>query len=92
MFCKIEVQRRKIWGKRLLVINEGHSSHHLLVVGVKGLLDQRKLLSTEPPVGGDQLGELDQHRTHIHTHTHTQNHRHTQTCVHTNIYTINIQQ
>lgn len=34
-------------------------SHHLLVVWIKGLLDQRKLLSTQLPVGVDKLGKLD---------------------------------
>lgn len=38
-------------------------SHHLLVVWVKGLLNQRELLSTQLPVGVDKLGKL---------HTHTQ--------------------
>lgn len=38
-------------------------SHHLLVVWVKGLLNQRELLSTQLPVGVDKLGKL-------HTHTH----------------------
>lgn len=34
-------------------------SHHLLVVWVKGLLNQRELLSTQLPVGVDKLGKLD---------------------------------
>lgn len=33
-------------------------SHHLLVVWVKGLLNQRELLSTQLPVGVDKLGKL----------------------------------
>lgn len=32
--------------------------HHLLVVRVKGLLNQRELLSTQLPVGVDKLGKL----------------------------------
>lgn len=34
-------------------------SHHLLVVWVEGLLNQRKLLSTKFPVSVDKLGKLD---------------------------------
>lgn len=37
----------------------GFGSHHLLVVGVKGLLNKRELLSTQLPVGVDKLGKLD---------------------------------
>ena len=36
-------------------------SHHLLVVRVKGLLDQGELLCTQLPVGVDKLGKLDTH-------------------------------
>lgn len=32
--------------------------HHLLVVWVKGLLNQRELLGTQLPVGVDKLGKL----------------------------------
>lgn len=33
-------------------------SHHLFVVWVKGLLNQRELLSTQLPLGVDELGKL----------------------------------
>ncbi len=35
------------------------ASHHLLVVWIKGLLDQRELVSTQLPVGVDKLGKLE---------------------------------
>lgn len=37
-------------------------SHHLLVVWVKGLLNQRELLSTQLPVGVDKLCKLHTHK------------------------------
>lgn len=39
-------------------------AHHLLVVWVKGLFNQRELLSAEFSVGVDELGKLKTH-THI---------------------------
>lgn len=39
-------------GKKML------APHHLLVVWVKGLFNQRELLSTQFPVGVDELGKL----------------------------------
>lgn len=35
------------------------ATYHLFVVWVKGLLNQRELLSTQFPVGVDKLGKLD---------------------------------